>query len=795
MRLAFALCIAFAVPLMPANARAQSASFQERIAGAEVRSGVFDLYQKDGDLLLAIPRDMFERSLIWYAEVSRYPTDAVAFGGNALGARLIQLERRPDRIMVRSLSGTSFEKVSGDPYYTGGRDKLRPVNLAVERANLGPIIVDFPILAESDTGAVLVDLQEVFGGDIAGYSVAAQLASTGLAPGSNDPDRSYVAEASVYPDNLFVRSQLTFEATDQVGLAQPISLETAHSIAVLPETPMERRPYDDRVGFFFTEYLVFESAFGDVQSRDRAALRFRLEHADPDAPRPSDPVEPIVFYLSREIPDRWRPYIRQAVEDWQTAFEAAGFTNAIIARDAPSRDEVPGWSPEDVRHSVIRWVAQPVQNAMGPNIHDPRSGEILSAHILVWPDVLNLFSRYYYLLMHRTDPAAAKLPLPEELQGRILRYVVSHEVGHTLGLRHNHRASTAWSTAQLRDPLFTAENGSTSSIMAYGRFNYVAEPDDGVTQLIPIIGSYDRHAIRWGYSSDVDAEELDSIAAEAEERPELIWGAGERGEEYLAQFDHRVQTENIGADRILATRAGIAALHASLAALPLAVEDARNPQAMLEETYGDALNRYVGIAGSVGKLIGGVTQTSGDDRPFAYVDPEQQRRAVEFLTGEAINGLSAFADPDLLGRFRPVGGLISVENAAAQIMDEVLNRKSVRMVYMQRRLLGDTAMSLQEYVSLVTETLLSDLPSKELVSPAQNGAIIAYIDILTDLTTEDGNAEDLVALVDAEYPLEVAMVAVGGLKGTSIGEIASAELDRVNAMLGKGLSEQGEEEQ
>ncbi|WP_424989514.1 zinc-dependent metalloprotease [Fluviibacterium sp. S390] len=795
MRLAFALCIALAIPLSTTDATAQTETFQDRVAGAELRSGAFDLYQKDGELLLAIPRDMFERRLIWYAEVSGYPTDAVALGGNALGARLIQLERRPDRVMVRSLSGTAFEKVSGDPHYTGGRDKLRPVNLAVERANLGPIIVDFPILAEDDTGAVLVDLRDAFGGDIVGYSVAALLASTGLAPGPNDPDRSYVVEASVFPDNLFVRSQLTFEATDQSGLAQPVSVETAHSIAVLPETPMERRAHDDRVGFFFTEYLVYESAFGDVQSRDRAALRFRLEHAEPDAPRPSDPVEPIVFYLSREIPERWRPYIRQAVEDWQTAFEAAGFTNAIIARDAPSHEEDPDWSPEDVRHSVIRWVAQPVQNAMGPNIHDPRSGEILSAHILVWPDVVNLFSRYYYMLMHRTDPAAAKLPLPEALQGRILRYVVSHEVGHTLGLRHNHRASTAWTTAQLKDPEFTARNGSTSSIMAYGRFNYVAAPDDGVSRFIPIIGPYDRHAIRWGYSTGLNAEELAAIAAEAEDRPELRWGAGELGEEYLARFDPRVQTENIGADRISATRAGIDALHASLAALPTAVEEARNPEALLVVTYDEALSRYVGIAGSVGKLIGGVSQTLGGDRPFAYVDPQEQRQAVEFLAGEAILGLDAFAEPGLLARFRPIGGLITVESAAAEIMSEVLNRERVRMVYMQRKLHGDAFMSLQDYIGQITETLLADLPSKGLVSPARQGAILAYIDILTDLTAEDGNGEDLAALVDAGFPMEVAMVATGELKGTSIGEIATAELERMIALLGAGSSESGEGEE
>ena len=167
-------------------------------------------------------------------------------------------------------------------------------------------------------------------------------------------------------------------------------------------------------------------------------MRHRLTHADPDAPRPSDPIEPLVYYLSPEIPDRWRPYVRAAIEDWQPAFEAAGFSNAIVARDAPSPEEDPDWSINDASNNVIRWIAQPIANALGPNVHDPRSGEIISAHILVWPDVLNVFSDYYYLLMSDLDPRARTLPLPEDVQGRILRYAVSHEVGHTLGLRHNH---------------------------------------------------------------------------------------------------------------------------------------------------------------------------------------------------------------------------------------------------------------------------------------------------------------------------------------------------------------------
>jgi hypothetical protein len=264
---------------------------------------------------------------------------------------------------------------------------------------------------------------------------------------------------------------------------------------------MRPRLADPRVGFFPTEYTQFESDRGTAQEKKTLIARFRLEKkANPQA-AVSDPVKPITFYIGPGMPERWRPYVAAGVRQWLPVFEAAGFSNAIRAVDAPTPQQDPNWSAEDVTLNVIRWVPEERANAMGPHVIDPRSGETLSAHVLIWPGVIDTFGQYYWAMFGGgVDPAATRLPLSQEKSGAILSYIVAHEVGHTLGLMHNHMASTAHTVAQLRNPAFANKAGPNSSIMAYGRFNHVAQPGDGVTQLWGVVGPYDYAAIRYGYA-------------------------------------------------------------------------------------------------------------------------------------------------------------------------------------------------------------------------------------------------------------------------------------------------------
>src|SRR5262249_1262107 len=269
------------------------------------------------------------------------------------------------------------------------------------------------------------------------------------------------------------------------GGVKSSSMLVHYSMTLLPERPMQGRYFDPRVGYFTRTFEDYGNAKGWMVKK-QYINRFRLEKKDPSA-AVSEPVKPIVFYLSREIPEKWVPYLKKGVEDWQPAFEKAGFKNAILCKEAPSKAEDPNWDAEDARYSVIRWVADPTQNAMGPHVHDPRSGEVISAHIIFWHDIVKLTQLWYFVQCSPLDERCKKLPLPDELTGELLRYVSAHEVGHTLGLRHNHRASGAYTINQLRDPKFTEKHGSVASIMSYGRFNYVAQPEDKVKQLLPVI--------------------------------------------------------------------------------------------------------------------------------------------------------------------------------------------------------------------------------------------------------------------------------------------------------------------
>ncbi len=726
-------------------------AFEAIVGNAQtIGDGPLQAWRVQDRALLAIPNAILGRLFFWYVEASRFPESAVATNGNSVAEAVVTLERQGSRLLIRDRT-PAFQKRSASGVPTGEAAKVDPrrggdpIDRAIDAAALGPVIAVLPIVAEAE-GRVLVDLTATFSNDIDGLTASSHIVSAGFVPApiglTVDPSRSFIADVDVYPDNLHIRTQLTFRAQNPAAPMngfQPVSIELGHSLIMLPEKPMPARRYDDRVGFIFVNFTEFETASGEASTDPLRGVikRHRLEKANPSA-AVSDPVKPIVFYIGQGVPDRWRKYIAAGIESWQPTFRAAGFSNAIIARNAPTPAEDPRWSPEDARYNVIRWVPQPFANAQGPSVSDPRSGEILFAHILLWPDVLNFFSNYYWLMARGIDPGVAGLPLSEAKQGELLAYIVAHEVGHSIGLRHNHLASTAYSVADLRNPKFANSQGPNASIMAYGRMNQAAQPGDGVTRVLGMQGPYDFFAIDWGYGTHgaSPAEEqaaLDRMAAAASRDGQTRWAAGEGGFEDRWANDPRVQMENVGTERVEATRLGLAKLSASVAALDSASTDDRR----FRGAYEQAITHFDLLMGSVTKVVGGQLAGEGEAGRPRIVPVAEQRAAVDFLVNEGPAAYDVFRRPEIALRGNSTSSDLTVDAHRAQFVAALLSGPKLALVQTQHAL-DPTAYGVKAFADDVTNGVWGSLEGQPSWRAAQQ---VAYLDRVEQILNAKPNPQ------------------------------------------------------
>lgn len=698
----------FAVMLSP-SAGVAAAKPQEQagttlaaeIADAKLLGkGVIEAYSKGGKTLLLLPKKVFGRLFVWYAEFVSVPSGVVSklpIGGNT-----ISFQHRGDRVFVRNLTATFSKRVAGRQQPRPGQRQgyeINPIELSVRRANEPPVMAVLPVVAADEQGGVLVDITGLFANDIETMSARALVKQTGFAPLSVNRNASYITSVRVFANNFGIRSHLTFvtkkNPLDPTELPRGVSLRVGHSIVMLPETPMPARRYDPRVGFFYTgasvlaydTFTEYETPGGNLEKPGAVVMRYRLRKKNPDAPV-SDPVDPIIFYLGREVPDRWRQAIKTGIEMWRPVFRAAGFSNAIIARDAPSFKDDPGWTPEDARFSTIRWLAQPNPNARGPHIVDPRSGEILSSHVEVWPQVISVFSRYYFAVNSALDKRANSLPLSKDLQDQLLAYVVAHEVGHAIGLRHNHIASTAFTVKQMRDPAFANKWGANASIMAYGRFNQAAQPGDGITKFVPGVGPYDYFAIRWGYRvfgkiPVIEQSNLDQMAAKAQSDRRLLWAASEAADEQnIWNLDPRVLTENTGADRVEATRLGVANILRSLKNLP----DAASDKTVYSTAFGQFQVHHMTFLKSVARLLAGVQAApwAKSGLKSQVVPAAKQREAVVYLLGEGARTLDAYKSPQFASNASIFGVEEVIDAHLASLVAELLQGPKLALLKAQK---------------------------------------------------------------------------------------------------------------
>jgi hypothetical protein len=514
-----------------------------------------------------------------------------------------------------------------------------------------------------------------------------------------------------------------------------------YSMVKLPEKPMMPRLFDERVGYFSMRQMDYGRDEHKAPER-RYIVRWRLEKKDPGA-EVSEPIKPIVYYIDPATPKKWVPYIKRGVESWQPAFEAAGFKNAIIAREAPSTEEDPDWSAEDARYSVIRWLPSTIENASGPHIRDPRTGEILESDIQYYHNIMNLLRSWYFLQAGPNDPRAQKLPLSDELMGRLHEYVVAHEVGHTLGFQHNMKASSTYPIEKVRDREWVKKMGHTPTLMDYSRFNYVAQPEDKIdpADLIPGIGPYDKWATMWGYkpipgarTPDDEKKTLDEWARHQDKSPWLRFSTADaRGS------DPGELTEAVGdADAVQASTLGLKNLERVANMLMTATTTKPGePYTDLEELYGRMLGQWVLEMNHVTAIVGGFNSQQkhiGQDGVlFTPVAREKQMEAVKFLNDHAFATPAWAIRPEILRRIEPTGALDRIRTSQQRVLASLMSTARITRLVEQEAIDGAKAYSPTAFMADIRKGVWRELdaPSAR-VDAYRRNLQRAYIDLMSE---------------------------------------------------------------
>jgi hypothetical protein len=662
-------------------------------SAAKTDDGIFKVHRINDTLYYEIPQAQLDKDFLWNTQIKK-TTIGVGYGGQAVGSRVVRWTKKGDRLLLINID-----------YSVIAADRNNPISMAVDDANYPTIIRAFNVAAYAPNGDPVIDVTQLFMSDVPEFSVRTRVGGRSM-----DASRSFLEKVVSFPENINVEITQTFTGGDgaaaagggRAGAARGMrgssgTVLTHHSMVKLPENPMMPRLFDERVGYF-TQGLIDYSSEEHRAEGVRFITRYRLEKKDPNA-EISEPVKPIVYYVDPATPKKWVPYVMKGIEDWQPAFAAAGFRNGIVAREAPAND--PDWSPEDARYSVIRWLPSTTENASGPHVHDPRTGEILEADVQYYHNVQNLAKNWYFVQAGPLDPRAQKLPLPDELMGELMRYVVAHEVGHTLGFQHNMKASSAYTIEQIRDPKWVKEMGHTPTLMDYSRFNYVAQPEDKIDpqDLIPKIGPYDKWATMWGYkpipgatTPEAEKPTLDKWAREQDEKPYLRFStAGQGG------TDPGDQTEAVGdIDPVMATTLGLKNL-SRVSEMLLAATSTRvgDPWDELAEVYGRMVGQWQTEMNHVARLVGGFDSQQKhigqNGVRFMTVRRERQSNAVKFLLDNAFQAPEFMIRPDILRRIQPAGVIERVRSAQNSILGNLLNNARIDRMAEQVALDGPTA--------------------------------------------------------------------------------------------------------
>lgn len=716
---------------------------------AVTKKGLFTVHKVDDRWFFELPDSLMNREIMMTTRYSKTAGGGGIYAGEMENAQTIIFEKGQNKnVLLRVVMLISQADSTNDIYK------------AVKNSNLNPIAESFEIKAYSkDTTGVVIDVTDFFKGDNQPVSLGA-FTKKRFNLGGQSSDKSYIVGIKTYPINTEIRVVRTFNSTPSFMPPSPggfpsttlpsayatgtVTMEMNNSFILLPKVPMARRMFDSRVGFFADDYTTFDDNQQKVDN-DVFICRWRLEPKPEDVEKMKrgelvEPQKPIVYYIDPATPKKWRPYLIQGINDWQVAFERAGFKNAIMGKEWDESDTT--MNLDDARFSVLRYLPSDIMNAYGPNVHDPRSGEIIESHIGWYHNIMKLLHDWYMIQTAAVDPGARKMELDDELMGQLIRFVSSHEVGHTLGLRHNMGSSSTTPVEKLRDKAWVEANGHTPSIMDYARFNYVAQPEDNIGRagLFPRIGVYDKWAIQWGYkptfttTAKEDEKVVNKWIIDSLKANPRLWFGTETN-----PTDPRSQTEDLSDNSMKASEYGIKNLKRIIAGLPEWTKEEGNKYSNLRDMYMALLGQYARYMGHVTKNIGGIYETPKSIEQTGEVVYEptpvaKQKAALKFLNEQLFKTPTWLLPANIMNNISNPGNGESISTVQANVINNLLSASRLnRMVNATERYGKAKTYPVADMMNDLQKMVWQELYSGAATTEIRRGLQKAYVDALITL--------------------------------------------------------------